>query len=326
MSIVIVRRIPLPITVVVSLIAGLSCGGGGDVTAPTAVATVTIAPAVATIAPTETVQLTASAKDAAGNTLADRGVAWSTTDAAVATVSQAGLVSGVAEGSARITATSEDKAGEAEITVRTPVASVEVTPSAETILNGEELQLTAATKDAAGNALSDRTLIWSSSAAGIATVTPAGNVTGVGPGTATITASTEGKSGTAAITVAVLDIAGGWTFSESFADPLIKLTCDNHATFTLAQSGATFTGTSDQTGHCTLDKDGFDNSGTFGITLGSVQSTTIAFTEPGQVQCVYQGTLVDNPPTGASGTVSCTGLLDLLGPLVNATGTWQMTR
>jgi hypothetical protein len=124
----------------------------------------------------------------------------------------------------------------------------------------------------------------------------------------------------------VLDIAGAWTFSESFTDPTIKLTCNNHATFTLAQGGATFTGTSDQTGHCTLDKEGFDNSGTFGITLGSVQSTTIAFTEPGQVQCVYEGTLVDNPPTSASGTVSCTGLLDLFGPQVNAAGTWQMTR
>jgi uncharacterized protein YjdB len=326
MSIIIVRRAPLLITVVVSLIAGLSCGGGGDVTAPTAVATVTIAPAVATIAPTETVQLTASAKDAAGNTLADREVTWSTTDAAVATVSQAGLVSGVAEGSARIMATSEDKAGEAEITVRTPVASVEVTPSAETILNGEELQLTAAAKDAAGNTLSDRALTWSSSAPAVASVTSSGNVTGIAPGTATIMANTEGKSGTASITVAVLNVAGGWTFSETFSDPAINLTCNNQATFTLAQSGATFTGTSDQTGDCTLDNEPFDNSGTFGITEGSVQSTAIAFTEPGQVQCVYQGTLVDNPPTSASGTVSCTGLLDLFGPEVNATGTWEMTR
>jgi hypothetical protein len=290
------------------------------------VATVEISPPEATIAPSGTVQLAAAPKDAAGTTLTDRSVSWSTSDAAVATVSEAGLVTGVADGEAVITATSEGESGSAAITVRTPVAAVVVTPPSATILNGEDLQLAATTEDAAGNPLSDRAVTWSSNSAAVATVSSAGTVTGVAPGTATITASAEGKSGTATITVAVLDVAGEWAFSETFSDPAINLTCTNEATFALAQAGATFTGTADQTGDCTLDGEPIDNSGPYEIAEGNVQTTTIAFTEPSEVECVYQGSLVENPPTSASGTVSCTGFLGLFGPPVNATGTWQMTR
>src|SRR5206468_3408243 len=62
-------------------------------------------------------------------------------------------------------------------------------------------QLTATLKDANGNVLTGRTVTWSSSSTTVATVSTTGLVTGKVAGTATITATSEGRSGTAAITV-----------------------------------------------------------------------------------------------------------------------------
>jgi Bacterial Ig-like domain (group 2) len=325
---VLAPRVRLPIAAAVIALVGISCGGDdGAGLGPAPVATVEVSPPEATIAPSGTVQLAAAPKDADGTTLTDRSVSWSTSNAPVATVSEAGLVTGVADGDAVITATSEGESGSAAITVRTAVAAVEVTPPSATILNGEDLLLAATTEDAAGNPLSDRAVTWSSNAAAVATVSSSGTVTGVAPGTATITASAEGKSGTATITVvAVLDVGGAWAFSETISvdNQTLTLICTNEATFALTQAGATFTGTSDQTGDCTLDGEPFDNSGTFEITEGNVQGIAITFTEPGEVECVYQGSLVENPPISASGTVSCIGFLGIVDPPL--TGTWQMTR
>ncbi len=81
------------------------------------------------------------------------------------------------------------------------VASVKVTPATGSIAVGGTLQLTATPQDSAGRALSGRTVTWTSSKSSIASVSGSGLVTGVGAGSATITAASGGKSGTAAITV-----------------------------------------------------------------------------------------------------------------------------
>src|SRR5207245_1269205 len=66
----------------------------------------------------------------------------------------------------------------------------------------------ATTKDANGNVLTGRVVTWASDNTAVATVSPAGLVTAVAPGAATITATSETKSGTAAITVVNLVFAG----------------------------------------------------------------------------------------------------------------------
>jgi len=63
------------------------------------------------------------------------------------------------------------------------------------------VQLTATPKDAQGNVLTGRTVTWSSNATSIATVSTTGLVSGKAAGSATITGTSEGKSGTSAITV-----------------------------------------------------------------------------------------------------------------------------
>src|SRR5207248_9352940 len=85
------------------------------------VATVTVSPASAPVPAGQTVQLSATPKDASGNALTGRTITWGSSNNTVATVSSSGLVSGVATGSATITATSETKSGTSAITVSTPL-------------------------------------------------------------------------------------------------------------------------------------------------------------------------------------------------------------
>jgi uncharacterized protein YjdB len=156
----------------------------------------------------QTTVLTVSVKDASGATLTDRTVVWSTSNAAVASVSQAGVVTALAAGTVTITATSGGKSGASAITVAAPppapVASVVVQPSSVTLTmtdNNPTASLTTILKDAAGNVLTGRTVTWTSSLDPIATVSSTGIVTARSPGTAIITATSEGKTGTATVVV-----------------------------------------------------------------------------------------------------------------------------
>src|SRR5256712_814695 len=172
------------------------------------VASVVVSPASATVSMGSTQQLSATPKDAAGNVLAGRAVAWASSNPALATISASGLVTGVAAGAVTITATSEGQSGTASVTVaNVPVATVTVTPTAPNMYVGGTVQLTATLKDASGNLLSGRTVTWTTSSSAVATVSASGLVTGVAVGAATITATSEGQSGTAAVTVASVPVA-----------------------------------------------------------------------------------------------------------------------
>ena len=78
------------------------------------------------------------------------------------------------------------------------VSSVAVTPSRIEIIEGGFAALSARVSP---EAASDRVVSWSSSDRSVATVDKSGTVHGLRPGTATVTATAEGKSGTCAVTV-----------------------------------------------------------------------------------------------------------------------------
>ncbi|MDB4875472.1 MAG: Ig domain protein group 2 domain protein [Gemmatimonadetes bacterium] len=167
---------------------------------PAPVSSVTVTPFSPSLVAGTTIQMSATPRDASGNVLINRVITWASSDPSHASVSQtSGLVTGVATGSAIITATSENQTGSATVTVTAaasaPVASVIVTPSNPSIVVGGTIQMTAVLKDANGNVLSNRTLTWASSDPARATVgQTSGVVTGIAVGTATITATSEGKS------------------------------------------------------------------------------------------------------------------------------------
>ena len=84
------------------------------------VATVTVTSPTASVAPGSSVQFTATPRNAAGTVLTGFTATWTTSFAAVATVDGDGLVTGVANGTATITATISGKTGDRDITGYTP--------------------------------------------------------------------------------------------------------------------------------------------------------------------------------------------------------------
>jgi len=166
------------------------------------VSAVTVTPDTDSVAVGSTVTLQAAVMGPNGQVVSGQHVFWNTGNAAIATVSDAGVVTGVAAGQVQIAASAGGVSGVAAITVLPPpVASVEVSPANDTITLPGTAQLTATAFDAQHNPLANRAITWSSNVPNIANVDGTGLVTGVAAGTATITASSEGKSGTAAVVV-----------------------------------------------------------------------------------------------------------------------------
>ncbi|PYP43143.1 MAG: hypothetical protein DMD43_00350, partial [Gemmatimonadetes bacterium] len=169
------------------------------------VASVEVTPASSDVLLGSTRQLEATPKTSGGVAVPGRTVVWSSSNPSIASVSSSGLVSGVALGGpVRIQATVDGVTGEAQVTVRpVPVDHVVVTPGQTGLLVGQTLPLTAIALDASDRPLAGRPFSWQSSAPEIASVTTTGVVLGVSRGgPVTITASTEGKSGTALVSVA----------------------------------------------------------------------------------------------------------------------------
>jgi uncharacterized protein YjdB len=81
------------------------------------------------------------------------------------------------------------------------VASVEVDPSSASLQIGAAIPLAATVLDESGNVITDRTVVWSSSNASIATVNAVGLVTAHQAGSAQIAASAGGASGIATVEV-----------------------------------------------------------------------------------------------------------------------------
>ncbi len=82
-----------------------------------------------------------------------------------------------------------------------PVATVTVSvPPALSV--GGSTQATAIARDSSGDVLTGRTMTWGSSAPSIASVSMTGLVSGLSPGSASVSATSEGKTGAASVTVA----------------------------------------------------------------------------------------------------------------------------
>src|SRR5207245_10382377 len=87
------------------------------------------------------------------------------------------------------------------------VATVDVTPATASVQVSGTVQLTATPKDASGNPLTGRTVMWQSADITLATVHANGLVTGkAAGGPVTVTATAEGKSGTAAVTITTIPV------------------------------------------------------------------------------------------------------------------------
>jgi len=162
---------------------------------------VSLSPTLVTLATSEQRTMLATVSIEPGLSTA---VTWRTSAPAVATVTQAGVVRGVAFGTTTITAVSvadTNLKGTATVNVVPVIRSVAVAPTTATLFIGNTQQL-AATVVAEGSLPS--TVTWQSGTPSVATVSASGLVTAVAVGTATITAaSTADPSKTASATITV---------------------------------------------------------------------------------------------------------------------------
>ena len=159
----------------------------------------------------------------------DKSVTWSTNNPDVATVSNNGVVTAVAPGTAVISVTTTDGGFEESCTV-TVTAVYHVTSVS---LNTNQLNL-----NTNGNAIltatispsnaTNKNVVWSSNNENVATVFE-GSVTAVAAGTATITVTTEDGGRTAQCSVVVTDIA---VTSVSLNKPSTQITKGETETLT----------------------------------------------------------------------------------------------
>ena len=165
------------------------------------------------------VQFAAKAFDANGTVA--RNVTtfrWSSSNDAVASVSDAGLVTPRAPGTAVIAANSYNVVGTARVVVGrhgaerqageprgagggAGVRTVEITPRADTLTAGDSVQLAAKALDGNGGYYLNQVFRWSSSNDAIASVSNSGLVTAHAPGTVVIAANADNVVGTANVVV-----------------------------------------------------------------------------------------------------------------------------
>lgn len=163
---------------------------------------VIVSPAADTVFVGDSIWLEVSVVDSVGVAINDATPYWATRAPELASVNATGLVHGLAPGTADIVATYGSVAGGSRILVRAPVASVTVDPAVDSMGVAGTLQLTATARDGGGTVVPDREVTWASSDPAIADVSHEGLVSASAEGQITVSATAEGVSGTAAITVA----------------------------------------------------------------------------------------------------------------------------
>jgi uncharacterized protein YjdB len=163
---------------------------------------ITLDPAARTLESVgDTLGLTASGTDRYGNGAGMPGLAWSSSDPAVASVAD-GVVISHAEGAVDITASSGAVSGSARVVVDQVVVAIGVTPDAPVLIPGESRTLAAGAVDARGAPVDTSLAVaWTSSDETVAAVDGSGTLSAIGPGTATVTATAGALSGQATVEV-----------------------------------------------------------------------------------------------------------------------------
>jgi hypothetical protein len=212
-------------TLVLAALAG-SCKNS-DSTSPSSVATISVAPNPVSVVIGTSIQLSATLKNAGGETVSGT-VTWSSDNIAIATVTGSGSVQGKATGQTTVRAKSGGKTGTTIVNVvAISAATVTIQPDSVSVALGSSQFLSATVKDANGTVLTGRTIIWTTSDPSIASVTQTGQITVRGIGRAVISATVDGKVGSAVVRGEALtgdfSVAAQWTQATQSVDGSIPM-------------------------------------------------------------------------------------------------------
>jgi len=215
-------RTMLPSLIAVTLSFSIGgCGSGGSSTSPRTLASLAITPANSSVVVGYTQQLTATGAYSDGTTSnLTSSVIWASSDPTIMTVSNSGLATTVALGTAIISATSGSINAHTNITVSPALVSIAVTPASPSILVNGTQQFTA-TGTYSDNSQQDitGTVTWSSSDSTVATVNSGGLATGVAAGNVNIQATSGSISGSAGLTDNPILVS----LTVTAADPMIDI-------------------------------------------------------------------------------------------------------
>ncbi|HEX6371293.1 MAG TPA: Ig-like domain-containing protein [Longimicrobium sp.] len=144
--------------------------------------------------------LSATVRTSTGRELTGRVLSWTSSDPEVVRVDINGNATALKVGTSVITAAIEGRQGQSTIEVTPPpappaVAHVQVLGDTQGLEPGETRLLAAVPRAANGEVLYGRQVTWSSSDSSVVRVLAGGEVLGGRGGTATITATSEGRTG-----------------------------------------------------------------------------------------------------------------------------------
>jgi len=257
-------------------------------------------------------QLAAVALDTTSHPISGKTATWTVADAAVATVSAGGLVTAVADGATQVIGTIDGKADTTDVTVAVVVKDVQVAPGSVTFgAAGSTQQFTATPRDSNTNTVAVATVTWSSTNAGIVTVSPttglATTATSVANGTAQVQATAGGVTGSATVTVNIVVASitvspTGRTFTQIGQTQAFTPTARDANSNVIANPGVTWT--SRNTGVVTVNASGVASSVADGPTYVVVAATSSSATDSAQVTvAAVANSVVITPSSVAFGAI-----------------------
>jgi len=184
-------------------------GGGGEIEQTSTVKVQQIAATLAMSTDSldftsfgDTTTVTAQGTDRNGFVINSPTMVWSSSATNVVTVSAAGLVTSVADGSATLTAVSDSitRTVAVEVGQRASIINMSDTLLTYTSVSGTA-QLSAVVKDQAGTVMGSAPVTWASTDTTVATVSSTGLVTVKGSGAASVTATSDQAVGSTAVSV-----------------------------------------------------------------------------------------------------------------------------
>jgi uncharacterized protein YjdB len=180
-------------------LSGPAAGPSASRSAPSSIS---ISPSTATGSLGQSAQFVAIVRDASGYILKNQAVVWTSTDSTIAAITSSGYATAVGVGSASLVATVGSLSARAPVSVTgVPLAKIVLSPTTINGFVGQAGRVAAALYDSAGNPLSGRRLLWSSSNPAIVKVDTLGNATAIAPGSAAINVLSAGVTASSQVNV-----------------------------------------------------------------------------------------------------------------------------
>jgi uncharacterized protein YjdB len=340
-----------------SISAALNGVTGSTVLTVTAavLASIAVTPANPTISSGATQQFTATGTYSDNSTQdITNQVTWASATPAVATITSAGLATGVSTGGSSISATLDGITGSTVLTVAAAVLeSIAVTPANPSVAAGGTEQFTA-TGTYSDNSTQDLTtqVTWASATPGVATISNAsgsqGLATAVATGSSSISATLNGVTGTTVLTVtaAVLEsiavtpanptVALGsteqftatGTYSDNSTQDITNQVTWASATPAVAtiSSGGLATGVSTGSSSISATLDGVNGSTVLTVAAAVLESIAVTPANPsvpaGETeQFTATGTFSDNSTQDLTSQVTWASATPSVATISNAAGT-----